>query len=661
MDNPIGWDVDRVGAWLQGLGMGQYKASFASNKVDGKALLSLEKQELKEDLEVAALGDRKALWESIERMQARRRSSASPSSHHSSPPPPATVPSAAAPPSSSSARDATVYTSVNPVVATDRCEFCSARFAVSEVPILLTLPGERRAARLHRHCKERWSHANAKKCYHCHLPMTTDVTILTGFFGKVEVHPHCVSPFEKAAAGTTPVGTPSFPPARAASSTPPAPAPVVYAGTCEHCRLPFSAVDNPIKLTLPGATRAAELHPQCKEAWSALNAKKCDHCALAMPQDVTTLTGTFGKAEVHPHCVAAYEASLLDPGFIPHSRGGPRASPTGSPPAHRAASRSPQSGSGRCEQCRCAFTEYDEAILLTLPGAARAAELHAHCKTSWCRAHAKKCEFCREAMIQDITTLSGRWGTAELHPECVKGFENKHLSTSGTGERCAHCQRAFRDGEVASVVTLPGEVLSHKLHATCQAEWARLAAKLCEHCHTPMPTDVTTLSGAWGAADLHPDCVRAFKDSLAAGVYPSRVAQSAPSAAATAAAGGAQLRTSSPVRSDRGPLVGASSSSRCYQCRLPFQASEAVTVLSVSGMERLGSGRHAGTTHTHTHPHTDLPHDAHLHSKCVDAFHRELGHVCTWCSETIAGHMTKLKGSFGSATVCCCSVSCVFP
>ena len=593
MEDASRWDVPRVGVWLEGLGLGHLVGEFRNNKVDGKLLVSLEKADLKDELEVAALSDRKLLWDRIETLKkggastptpvpaasATAKAGTSPKTGYSSSP--ASRPASSATTTEPKERDSPMYVPARSApTASDKCEHCRKLFGISDVPVMLTLPGAARAARLHRACKETWAYNNAKLCKHCKKPMTVDVTVLTGGFGKAEVHPECVGAYERRHGGSDPARSPAVTPAQAVFD------PAAATGSCEHCHRRFTVADNAIKLTLPGASRAAELHPACKQLWSETHAKRCDFCHEPMPTDITTLTGAFGTAEVHPTCVGLYESRLRGEPTRPAKKS-PSAGPSRSPKSTPSTSPkgASKAGSGRCEHCHKQFTDYDDAILLTLPGAARAAELHAHCKTSWSREHAKKCAFCHEAMIRDITTLSGRWGTAELHPDCVKGYENLNLHTKGTNERCSHCHRAFKDGEVANVVTLPGDQKTGKLHTECQNAWMLMQAKLCEHCSKPMPTDVTTLSGTWGEADMHPECVKGFKESLARGVAPRKKSpQQPPSISPRGASGSGRVSPMKSPRSDTGKTYDGKMENRCYQCRKTFLASEAVTVLSVSGL-----------------------------------------------------------------------------
>ena len=54
-------DID---TWLNGIGLGQYAATFRSNEIDGSLLRGLSGDDLKE-MGIAALGHRKKLLEAI--------------------------------------------------------------------------------------------------------------------------------------------------------------------------------------------------------------------------------------------------------------------------------------------------------------------------------------------------------------------------------------------------------------------------------------------------------------------------------------------------------------------------------------------------------------------------------------------------------------------
>src|SRR5215210_6780056 len=56
--------VTDVGAWLQGLGLGQYEAAFRDNGVDASVLPELTAEDLKE-IGVAAVGHRRKLLAAI--------------------------------------------------------------------------------------------------------------------------------------------------------------------------------------------------------------------------------------------------------------------------------------------------------------------------------------------------------------------------------------------------------------------------------------------------------------------------------------------------------------------------------------------------------------------------------------------------------------------
>src|ERR1039458_9390374 len=53
-----------VGAWLRGLGLGQYETAFRENKIDGDVLPQLTAEDLK-DIGVAVVGDRSRMLTAI--------------------------------------------------------------------------------------------------------------------------------------------------------------------------------------------------------------------------------------------------------------------------------------------------------------------------------------------------------------------------------------------------------------------------------------------------------------------------------------------------------------------------------------------------------------------------------------------------------------------
>eukprot|EP00755_Sulcionema_specki_P024975 Sspe_Gene.82289::Locus_53930_Transcript_2_3_Confidence_0.500_Length_2077::g.82289::m.82289 len=566
------WTIGHVCGWLESEGLGHLAPIFRQNRIDGKALLGLTKDELRDELSIQALGDRKVLWEKIESLQSKKvspRVAAAPATaggwcdycknvFASS-----DVPVTMVHPTTKSRvqlhqsckgnwerRNCTRCHHCNEVVTDiqtltgpwgrvelhphcvskfqaaqihgqgsgigkERCDHCFKQFDISESPILLTLPGKGHQAKLHLRCKSEYSKLHAKKCDHCLKPMPTDVTTLSGTWGSADLHPECVRAFEDGLRrGSVGSGSPhsrgGTSPRRGSTSG--------DAPRCAHCLAQFTRNDVPILLTLPGQTKSAELHPHCKAEWARLHAKRCDHCHEPMPHDITTLTGAWGKADVHPDCVAGYEAQLASTGRIPAKK------PT-TPPPRRGSSpstgrRTPSPDPERCAHCMKLFTVRDTPILLRLPGESKSARLHQHCKADYANRHAKLCDECYKPMPTDITTLTGPWGTVDVHPGCVASFEKKHRRggvsprSSAVGEdRCQHCFRGFRDGEVATILTLPGEKTSAKLHPGCKDDWARLHAKKCAHCHLPMPEGYTTLSGIWGSADLHQACVAPYERS----------------------------------------------------------------------------------------------------------------------------------------------------
>ena len=63
------WTTDEVGHWLEGHGLVEYKQTFERNGVTGAVLLGLTKQDIKDELEVPILLDRKRLWNALEQLR----------------------------------------------------------------------------------------------------------------------------------------------------------------------------------------------------------------------------------------------------------------------------------------------------------------------------------------------------------------------------------------------------------------------------------------------------------------------------------------------------------------------------------------------------------------------------------------------------------------
>eukprot|EP00667_Euglena_gracilis_P030223 EG_transcript_41524 len=59
------WTVDHVQQWLTTEGLADYGGPFLKNGIDGPSLLCLTKQDLKDELDIAGLLDRKRLWAAI--------------------------------------------------------------------------------------------------------------------------------------------------------------------------------------------------------------------------------------------------------------------------------------------------------------------------------------------------------------------------------------------------------------------------------------------------------------------------------------------------------------------------------------------------------------------------------------------------------------------
>eukprot|EP01006_Ploeotia_vitrea_P054468 TRINITY_DN67889_c5_g1_i1.p1 TRINITY_DN67889_c5_g1~~TRINITY_DN67889_c5_g1_i1.p1 ORF type:complete len:566 (-),score=95.70 TRINITY_DN67889_c5_g1_i1:211-1908(-) len=59
------WSVEEVGDWVREKGLGDYSRNFVNNGVDGRSLLNITKLDLKEELHITILQDRKDIWAAI--------------------------------------------------------------------------------------------------------------------------------------------------------------------------------------------------------------------------------------------------------------------------------------------------------------------------------------------------------------------------------------------------------------------------------------------------------------------------------------------------------------------------------------------------------------------------------------------------------------------
>ena len=60
------WSVDDVMSWMQRVGLGDYAAVFKANEVDGACLEQITNDMLKNDLNVAALGNRQRILRKVQ-------------------------------------------------------------------------------------------------------------------------------------------------------------------------------------------------------------------------------------------------------------------------------------------------------------------------------------------------------------------------------------------------------------------------------------------------------------------------------------------------------------------------------------------------------------------------------------------------------------------
>ena len=288
-DDPINWTPLQVAAWLDGLGLGGHKALFLLHKVDGRALLSLDKEELRDDLCVNSLGDRRTILSLRDALIHRRRRRRTPAAG-----------------------------------GDGACAACGGRFDDDDagdggdnddVPVMLLLPGADAPACVHARCRAGWARRHARPCAQCALPVTTAAAILTYAGGDdVTVHPGCADAYEerrrpRGVGGRTAAAAlpPALPLQRLSGGA-------LVVGRCEFCRRGFQSEENVVLLTLPGAARAAELHEACKERWCWLHAKRCAACEKPIVRDLQTLSGAWGEAVLHPECSARFQRQQVSGG-----------------------------------------------------------------------------------------------------------------------------------------------------------------------------------------------------------------------------------------------------------------------------------------------------------------------------------------------------------
>eukprot|EP00238_Polyblepharides_amylifera_P000402 CAMPEP_0196573452 /NCGR_PEP_ID=MMETSP1081-20130531/3353_1 /TAXON_ID=36882 /ORGANISM="Pyramimonas amylifera, Strain CCMP720" /LENGTH=163 /DNA_ID=CAMNT_0041891167 /DNA_START=521 /DNA_END=1012 /DNA_ORIENTATION=- len=65
------WSVGEVGSWLLQIGFEDLVVEFARNEIDGQTLITLGKEELRDDLGVTSLPRRRKLSEQIDALKAR--------------------------------------------------------------------------------------------------------------------------------------------------------------------------------------------------------------------------------------------------------------------------------------------------------------------------------------------------------------------------------------------------------------------------------------------------------------------------------------------------------------------------------------------------------------------------------------------------------------
>jgi SAM domain (Sterile alpha motif) len=67
--NVLDWDVTRVEMWLTDTHLPHLIPLFAKNEVDGITLINLTQEELREEVGIRSLGERKKVYENIQKLK----------------------------------------------------------------------------------------------------------------------------------------------------------------------------------------------------------------------------------------------------------------------------------------------------------------------------------------------------------------------------------------------------------------------------------------------------------------------------------------------------------------------------------------------------------------------------------------------------------------
>ena len=431
--SPNTWSTAQVASWLESNQLGHLKSIFVDNKIAGGDLMDLTKPDLKDELNIGALGDRKALWQKIEELKAGGGGAVP----ESKPTPKAAVKIDIEPPaqlvsgkltSSPPSRYQSEYQSrfggkngspipsprrLEPTVTvvtkiTGSCEFCYKKFQPADRAIQFTLPGEKRGVMLHPDCKEDWISENARPCGHCKGYMANNI----------------------------------------------------------------------VAVALPGQKVRTEMHIECKNDWIQRNADRCTQCEEPLINECVRLTGPHGEAMLHENCCDIFEKNLQkemskkskerevkpSTGFNPS----PRRSPRGSTPLasskgvkcaecgtstsepmvttsgnwgmvnvhtkcqarfekkHSRDTGCGTTGLGRCEHCLQRFKADDSPVMVKEPKGTRLVHVHSSCKNRMeAKAPGPRCEECGKLLGDTVVKITGSFGNAEVHPECSKNYERR--------------------------------------------------------------------------------------------------------------------------------------------------------------------------------------------------------------------------------------------